>query len=96
MAEAIQPRRPLSALTAEELDVFLRERGLPAYRGRQLRQWLWKKGVLDYAGMTDLSKELRERLAAELPVVSLSEKTVARSRHEIGRASCRERVYRAV
>ncbi|HOX06463.1 MAG TPA: 23S rRNA (adenine(2503)-C(2))-methyltransferase RlmN [Planctomycetota bacterium] len=75
-------KRPLTSLTPDELAAFLKERGLPAFRGRQLREWLWKKGVLDYAGMTNLSKELRAQLAAELPVVSLAEKTVLRSRHD--------------
>ncbi len=78
----MQPARPLTALTADELAAFVKGRGLPAYRAKQLWQWLWKKGVLDYSGMTDLSKELRERLARELPVVSLAERTVLRSRHD--------------
>jgi len=78
----MQPARPLSALTAEELAAFVKSRGLPAFRAKQLGQWLWKKGVLDYSGMTDLSKELRERLGRELPVVSLAERTVLRSRHD--------------
>ena len=43
------------------------------FRARQLMQWIYQRGVTDFDAMTDLSKKLRERLAAEaeirLPVV---------------------------
>jgi 23S rRNA (adenine2503-C2)-methyltransferase len=74
--------RPLTAYAPGELAEFLEARALPAYRAKQLWQWLWKKRVLDYSGMTDLPAELRKQLAAELPVVSLAEKTVLRSRND--------------
>jgi len=75
----MEPPRPLTALAPEELAEFFKARELPAYRARQIWKWVWQKGATDYAAMSDLPKELRERLARELPVVSLTEKAVRRS-----------------
>ncbi|MBM4069529.1 MAG: 23S rRNA (adenine(2503)-C(2))-methyltransferase RlmN [Planctomycetes bacterium] len=69
------PRRGLLGLSRDELAVWLRERGLPAMRARQLRRWLIVEGADSFAGMTDLPKALREELAeAFVPL----ETTVAR------------------
>lgn len=43
--------------------------GEPAYRARQVYQWLWQKGVVDPEKMTNLAKPLRARLAEESSVV---------------------------
>ncbi len=39
--------------------------GLKPFQGRQLFQWIHQKRVFDFSAMTNLSKELRERLEAE-------------------------------
>ena len=52
----------LSDLTKAELAERL---GLKPFQGRQLFQWIHQKRVFDFAAMTNLSKELRERLEAE-------------------------------
>jgi 23S rRNA (adenine2503-C2)-methyltransferase len=39
--------------------------GLKPFQGRQLFQWIHQKKVFDFSAMTNLSKELRERLEAE-------------------------------
>ncbi|MEM6330219.1 MAG: 23S rRNA (adenine(2503)-C(2))-methyltransferase RlmN [Planctomycetota bacterium] len=44
--------------------------GLPGYRRRQVRRWLFEKRAGDWQAMSDLPKALRERLAGELPVWS--------------------------
>ncbi len=74
--------RPLTALTPEQLADFLKSRGLPAYRAKQIWQWVWKKRALDYEAMTDLPRELRAALGAELPVTGLIVKTVRRSKRD--------------
>lgn len=51
-------------LTFHQLEALLVSLGEPPYRARQIWQWLWQKGCRDFAGMTDVSKALRERLAA--------------------------------
>ncbi len=47
---------------------WLAERGLPAFRGRQIRQWLYDKRAADFGAMTDLPAQLREALAAEFRI----------------------------
>ena len=54
----------IRGLRLEELTRWLREElSLPPFRGRQVFAWLHARGVGDCAAMTDLSRELRERLA---------------------------------
>jgi 23S rRNA (adenine2503-C2)-methyltransferase len=47
---------------------WLAERKLPAFRGRQIRQWLFDKRAADFSAMTDLPAPLREQLAADFRV----------------------------
>ena len=49
-------------LSVEELQTQLREWGEPAFRARQIQDWIWKKSVSEIGEMTNLSKELREKL----------------------------------
>ena len=48
----------LKSMTPEELTAWCREQGQPAFRGRQLFQWL-SRGVVSTQEMTDLPKALR-------------------------------------
>jgi len=56
--------------TPEQLAAWLAAQGQPAYRARQVRRWLFERAVDDFAQMTDLSKALRQRLAAEFRIWS--------------------------
>ena len=49
-------------MTLEELTAFLSSLGLPSFRAKQVWQWLQQKGVSDFADMTNLSKDLRDKL----------------------------------
>jgi 23S rRNA (adenine2503-C2)-methyltransferase len=49
--------------TRAELETLCTARAIPAFRGRQLAQWLYRKGARDYDAMTDLPRALREELA---------------------------------
>ncbi len=55
------------------LEDFVCSLGEPAFRGRQLWQWLWQKGETSFAAMTNLSKSFRAKLSenacADLPHV---------------------------
>jgi 23S rRNA (adenine2503-C2)-methyltransferase len=51
-------------LSMEELTEFLRGLGQPAYRARQVWEWIYHNYVLDFAAMTNLPQTLREQLAA--------------------------------
>lgn len=52
----------LKSMNLSEMTDFLRELGEPAFRGRQVFQWL-HRGVTSFDGMTNLSKPLREKLS---------------------------------
>jgi 23S rRNA (adenine2503-C2)-methyltransferase len=60
----------LAELDISELEVALEERGGERFQARQLYRWIYKRGVLDFEKMTDLSKDLRARLAAGFAVVT--------------------------
>lgn len=51
-----------------ELDGWLGQRKEPAYRGGQIRKWLFQKAVTSFAEMTNLSGALRCALEAEYSV----------------------------
>lgn len=53
------------ALLPEEWAARLAQWGEPAYRGRQLFEWIHRHGVLDPAEMSNLPKSLRARLVDE-------------------------------
>jgi 23S rRNA (adenine2503-C2)-methyltransferase len=42
--------------------------GEPPYRARQLWQWVWQKGVFDFAAMSNISKPLRAASAQRLTI----------------------------
>jgi 23S rRNA (adenine2503-C2)-methyltransferase len=61
------PREALG-LSPAGWEAFAGERGLSRYRGRQIFDALHRRGVRDYGVMRELPKDLRERLAGELPI----------------------------
>jgi 23S rRNA (adenine2503-C2)-methyltransferase len=57
-------RTNLFGLDRAQLEAVVAEHGQPAYRGRQLYVWLYRKRARSLEAMTDLGKELRARLLA--------------------------------
>ena len=55
--------RDIKSMTLEEITQALRELGEPAFRGKQVFTWL-HRGAASFEEMTNLSKPLREKLAA--------------------------------
>ncbi|MEX2663324.1 MAG: 23S rRNA (adenine(2503)-C(2))-methyltransferase RlmN, partial [Vicinamibacterales bacterium] len=56
-------RPDLASLDLPELEQALVRLGHPRFHGRQIFQWIHKRGVTDFALMSDLSREMREQLA---------------------------------
>ena len=54
----------LLEMTPDEIVALVEGLGEPAYRGRQVAKWVYVKGIADFAAMTDLPRDLRERLAS--------------------------------
>ena len=58
-------KRNLLGLDPQALGGFFEALGEKPFRARQVERWIHQLGVADFALMSDLSKPLRERLAAE-------------------------------
>ncbi len=61
MVEAVA-KLDIRKLTFEDIQNQLSSWGEPKFRARQIYQWLWEKGAGSFNEMTNLSKNLRERL----------------------------------
>ena len=56
----------LKSCTLAEMEACFKELGLPKFRAKQVYTWL-HKGVRSYDEMTNLSKDLRQKLAEQFP-----------------------------
>jgi 23S rRNA (adenine2503-C2)-methyltransferase len=63
-------RHDLAELELEELEQALASLGKPRFHARQLFQWMHKRGVTDFAEMTDLGRDLRSALATQFGIVT--------------------------
>jgi 23S rRNA (adenine2503-C2)-methyltransferase len=60
--------RDIAGLELREVEERLREDGVEPFHARQLYRWVFKRGITDFARMTDLSKALRARLTSMFAV----------------------------
>lgn len=65
-------RHDIAELELAELEQTLEALGKPRFHARQLFQWVQKRGVVDFAGMSDLGRDLRTTLAAQFRIVTPS------------------------
>src|SRR2546428_7831965 len=61
-------RMNVVGLLPSELEDLAVELGASRYRGRQLATWIYRKGEVDLAAMSDLPKDFRARLAERATV----------------------------
>ena len=52
-------KKDIRVLTRKEIQDFFLSHNIPSFKGNQVYQWLWKKGVHDFDLMTNLSLEHR-------------------------------------
>jgi 23S rRNA (adenine2503-C2)-methyltransferase len=76
---ATNTRINLAETELQELEQVLDTLGHPRFHARQIFQWIYKRGVTDFALMSDLGRDLRTELAAactiETPQVVRSERS---------------------
>jgi len=72
------PTIELTDLTRPEIESALRDLGVEPYRAGQLFQWIYQRGVVDFASMTDLSQDVRRTLAEHFHI-----STPAIARHDV-------------
>lgn len=58
-------------LDLEQLEVWLESQGEKKFRAKQLFDWVYRKGITDWNLMTDLGKDLRQKLQAYLKLPTL-------------------------
>ena len=73
-ATAMQPAKKaqnIRHLSYADLEAFLLSTGEKKFRARQIWEWLWQKGAQSFADMTNLSKELRQKLGEHFSFPSI-------------------------
>lgn len=63
-------KKDIKSLNNEELAEWVRENSLPAFKAKQIFSWLHKSGVSDFSEMSNVSKELRNKLSEEFYISS--------------------------
>ena len=58
-------KRPVLSASAEEWRCWMVERGYPAYRARQVLDWVVRRRAESFEPMSDLPKSLRRQLDVE-------------------------------
>lgn len=58
----------IKAYSREGLAEFMKSAGMPAFRAKQIEQWLYQKGATSYDEMTNLSKDMRAKLTEAAPL----------------------------
>ncbi len=53
----------LKALSKQELEAFVLNSGMPAFRTKQLLHWIYEKHARSIQGITEFSKDLRDKLS---------------------------------
>jgi 23S rRNA (adenine2503-C2)-methyltransferase len=60
---SIHTRTDVAECERHELEQTLERLGHPRFHARQIFQWVYRRGITDFARMTDLGRELRAELA---------------------------------
>ena len=55
-------KKDIRLLSLNELILFCKENKLPAYKAKQIYEWLWKKNVKSFEDMSSISQKLRNML----------------------------------
>jgi 23S rRNA (adenine2503-C2)-methyltransferase len=59
-------------LTLPEIETYFDELGEKKFRAKQVYEWLWLKHAMSFADMTNLSKDLRQKLGETFTLPSLT------------------------
>lgn len=59
-------------LSLAEIEQYFEELGEKKFRAKQLYEWLWQKHAMSFADMTNLSKDLRQKLGETFTLPSLT------------------------
>lgn len=62
----------IKSLDLPELELAIKQIGLPAFRAKQIYQWLHEKLVTDFEEMTNIAKPLRNQLREQFTLTALT------------------------
>src|SRR3954466_12409114 len=63
--------RNIRSLNRQELESYFETLGEKKFRAGQVWEWIWQKGAQSFADMTNLSKELRQKLGENFSLPAL-------------------------
>ena len=72
-------KKDIRALSKDDLMAFFTQNSAKAFRGKQVYEWLWKKGVHRFEDMTNISKQNRQLLEASFTINHIEVDTMQRS-----------------
>jgi 23S rRNA (adenine2503-C2)-methyltransferase len=64
--------RNIRTLSLADLEQYILEIGEKKFRAKQVYEWLWTKQAMSFADMTNLSKELRQKLGEDFTLPALT------------------------
>jgi 23S rRNA (adenine2503-C2)-methyltransferase len=78
----VENKKDIRSLSQAELTDVFKSLNEPAFRAKQVYQWLWQKCAVSFEEMTNLSKDLRSKLETnfEITPVTISEMQVSNDR----------------
>ena len=65
-------KKNIRHITLGDLEKYFEEIGEKKFRAKQVYEWLWQKQAQSFDDITNLSKELRQRLTAEFSLPALT------------------------
>lgn len=77
--EEVIAKLDIRKLNKEEIKELLTSWGEPAFRSKQIYEWLWLKGATSFNEMTNLSKTLRQKLIENFEIRAIQEDVVQNS-----------------
>ncbi len=75
----MQAQQNIRDLSLSSLEEYFLSIGDKKFRAKQVYEWIWKKGVRSFDEMSNLSKDLRAKLAADFSLPSLHVDTTQHS-----------------
>lgn len=75
----MKTKKDIRALSKEDLRLFFEQNGDKAFRGNQVYDWLWGKGIHSFEEMTNISKEMRTKLQEEFVINHIKVDTMQKS-----------------
>ena len=90
----IEVKPNIKDLSFKELIDFLLERKHPAYRARQVWQWLFQKRAISFGEMTNLARSLRDELEQVFLHRPAADSAQGRSARRHGQVSVRSQRWR--